>query len=162
VLNFYLKTLSPDRIRKKTIRSGCESRLRVPLSLKNIRQVRTTTHRSTKLTHDDCLISMSVCFQSGKGTSTLWLLFGLYRKPLTTSVSHPSQGVPASAGIMQCAKMVKRGSYKKTRYHKALKSYEYGATIFEDAVPQRVAGVRTYAKKVDITENSSVHLSKHK
>jgi hypothetical protein len=25
-----------------------------------------------------------------------------------------------------------------------------------------MAGVRTYAKKVDITENSSVHLNKHK
>jgi hypothetical protein len=84
------------------------------------------------------------------------------RKPLIISVSHPSQGVPASADIMQRAKVVKRGSYRNTRYHKALKGYGYGAIILEDAVPQRVAGVRTYAKKVDITENSSVHLSKHK
>jgi hypothetical protein len=63
---------------------------------------------------------------------------------------------------MQRAKVVKRGRYGNTRYPKALKSNGYGATILEDAVPQRVAGFRTYVKKADITENSSVHLSKHK
>jgi retron-type reverse transcriptase len=86
----------------------------------------------------------------------------MYRSPLIIGVSHPPQGVSASADIMQRAKVVKRGRYGNTRYPKALKGNGYGATILEDAVPQRVAGFRTYAKKADITENSSVHLSKHK
>lgn len=162
MINFSLKTRSPVRIRKETDGSDCESRLRVLLRLKNTRQVRTTTYRFTKLTHNDCSILIGVRYQSGKGTSTLWIPSRMYWSPLIIGVSHPPQGVSASAGIMQRAKVVKRGRYGNTRYPKVLKGNGYGATILEDAVPQRVAGVRTYAKKANITENSSVHLSKHK
>ena len=162
VINFSLKTRSPVRIRKETDGSDCESRLRVPPRLKSIWQVRTTTYRFTKLTHNDCSILIGVRYQSDKGTSTLWIPSRIYRSPLIIGVSHPPQGVSASADIMQRAKVVKRGRYGNTRYPKALKSNGYGATILEDAVPQRVAGFRTYVKKADITENSSVHLSKHK
>nr|YP_010338941.1 putative reverse transcriptase protein [Erythrolobus coxiae]UNJ19013.1 putative reverse transcriptase protein [Erythrolobus coxiae] len=162
VINFSLKTRSLNWIRKESVGSGCESRLRVPPRLKNIWQVRTTTYRFTKLTHNDCLTLIGVRYQSGKGTSTMWLPSSIYQKPLIISVSYPSQGVSASADIMQRAKVVKRGRYGNTRYPKVLKGHGYGATVLEDVIPQRVAGVRTYAKKADITENSSVHLNKHK
>lgn len=100
VINFSLKTLSPGWIRKETVGSGWESRLRVPFKLKNIRRVRITMRRFTKLIHDDCSILIGACSYYGKGASTLWPLSRMYRRPLITNVSHPFQGVSAQADIM--------------------------------------------------------------
>ena len=162
VINLSLKTPGPGWIRKETVGSGWESRLRVPLGLKNIRQVRITMRRFTKLIHDDCSILIGARFQSGKGASTLWPSSRMYRRSLITNVSHPYQGGFAQADVMQRAKVIKRGRYGNTQYPKGRKIYGYGTTILESARSRRVVGIRTYAKKVNITEKSSVRLSKHR
>jgi len=162
VIKFSLKTPGPGWIRKETVGSGWGSRLRVPLELNNTRRVRITMRRFTKLIHDDCFTLIGACFHSGKGASTSWSSSRMYRRPLVTDVSYPYQGVSAQADIMQRAKVIKRGRYGNTRYPKGRKIYGYGATILENADSRRVAGNRTYAKKANITEESSVRLSKHK
>jgi hypothetical protein len=106
-----------------------------------------------------------VCYQSGKSTSTLWLPTREHQKLLITNVSYPLQEVSTSVDIMQRAKVVNRGRYGNMRYSKILKGNEgklARSPYFKHAVPQKIAGFRTYVKKVDIAENLSVHLSKHK
>lgn len=161
VINLSFKTLNPGKIRKEKVGSGCESRLRVIYRLKNTWQVRITMRRFTKLIHDDCSILIVACYQYGKGASSLWPSSSMYRRSLITNASHPNQGVSASADVVQHAKVISRGGYGNTRYLKDRKIYGYGATILENADFRRVAGIRTYTKKVNITEQSSVNLSKH-
>lgn len=161
VINLSFKTHSPNLIRKEKVGSGYESQLRVPHRLKNTWQVNITTRRLTKLIHDDCSTLIDVRYQCGKGISTLWSSSRMYRRSMITNVSHPYQGVFVSTNIMQRAKVINCERYGNTRYPNSRKIHGYGAVVVENAGFRRTVGIRTYAKQVDINEQSRVNLSKH-
>ena len=166
VVNLSLKALFPDSIRKHWVGSGKESPLRALHMLEKVGQASTNTRRLTKLIHDDCSILIGACFQCSKGAPILCFLSSMYQRTVATNVSHFFQNVyTPNMYVMQRAKLVNRGKYGNTRYPKVRKGYNlfgYGALIRGNDDYQRRAGIRTYAKKTDITDYSSVRLSKHK
>ena len=170
VINLSLKALFPDSIRKHWVGSGKESQLRALHMLEKVWRARINMRRLTKLIRDDCSTLIGACFQCSKGASTLCSLSRMYQRTLITNVSHFFQNVyTPNVYVMQRAKLVHRGICGNTRYPKARKGYltvsnlfGYGTFIRGNDDYQRKVGIRTYAQKTNITDISSVRLSKHK
>lgn len=143
---FSIKTLFPNTVKNKCIRSGNESHLRGQVFLKNSRRVTVYKVRFTKLTlhaHLPLDINSITC----NGLFRSWISTRMYRDPLITDPEHCYQQVY----MEQRPKYTYGGILGTMGHPKWLKPYGGGDSV-------RESGFRRFSSVANINEKSCVGL----